>query len=166
MAAVVQCAWIHGFPSSVSSSGNGRGAQWWKPRDANCRKAGASPRANGRGVVNVTLAQGGEEVVESCRDSAGNVFCFAQKAVVALALGLSLTIGGLFSFYHLNRSYLGERRTAVIGTEVGSVDGYTLRIFKTLATSDRNFNFLLSLESEECEHLSCAILRFLALDWN
>lgn len=94
MAAVVQCAWIHGSPSSVSSSGNGRGAQWWKPREASCsRKAGASPRANGRGVVTATLARG-EEVGESCRDSAGNVLCFAQKAVVALALGLSLSIGG------------------------------------------------------------------------
>lgn len=100
MAAVVQCAntsaaWILTLPSSVSSSGNGRGLQCWTPRAARCRKAGGQ-RAPRRGVVSMAMVRG--EGSENCegQSSAGDVVRFAQKTVVALALGLSLSIGGLF----------------------------------------------------------------------
>jgi hypothetical protein len=56
----------------------------------------------------MALAQG-EEAEEV---AAGGVFRFAQKAVVALALGLSLSIGGQFSFpCCLNRSPLSLKYT-------------------------------------------------------
>jgi hypothetical protein len=120
MAAVVQCAnacslrtggaWT-ATPSGVSSSGSGRdGVQSWTPRGfgaARCKKAGGE-HCQGRGVVSMALAQG-EEAEEV---AAGGVFRFAQKAVVALALGLSLSIGGQFSFpCCLNRSPLSLKYT-------------------------------------------------------
>ena len=84
MAAVLQCANACSLrtgaariasPCSVSSSGNGRKA-----------------RAQARGVVSMALAR--SEEVEGC--DARGVLRFAQKTVVALALGLSLSIGGQF----------------------------------------------------------------------
>ena len=98
MAAVVQCAnacslrtgWT---PSGVSSSGSGSdGVQSWRGRGfggARFRKVGGERR----GVVSMALAHG-----EEVEGAAGGVFRLAQKTVVALALGLSLSIGGQFSF--------------------------------------------------------------------
>lgn len=103
MAAVVQCAhacsrgtsaaWIP-IPSPVSFNGNG--VQSWSPRGfrpAMCGKVG-SQWAQGRGIVTMGLTNG--EEIEGC--DAGNpgvsILRFAQKAGVALALGLSLSLGG------------------------------------------------------------------------
>lgn len=105
MAAVVQCAnacslrtaaaWI-ATPSGVSSSGSGRdGVQSWTARGfrgGRFRKV-SGERAQGRGVVSMALAHG-----EEVEGAAGGGFRLAQKTVVALALGLSLSIGGQFSF--------------------------------------------------------------------
>lgn len=83
-----------GTPSSVSSSGSGRdGVQSWLLRGF--RKAGGE-RTQGRGVVSMALAHGDGEEVEGC--DSRDILRFAQKTVVALALGLSLSIGGQFSF--------------------------------------------------------------------
>ncbi|KAG0628773.1 hypothetical protein M758_1G052100 [Ceratodon purpureus] len=94
MAAVVQCAnacslrtgWT---PSGVSSSGSGSdGVQSWRGRGfggARFRKVAGERR----GVVSMALAHG-----EEVEGAAGGVFRLAQKTVVALALGLSLSIGG------------------------------------------------------------------------
>ncbi|XP_024392565.1 thylakoid lumenal 15.0 kDa protein 2, chloroplastic [Physcomitrium patens] len=104
MAAVVQCAhacsrgtsaaWIP-IPSPVSFNGNG--VQSWSPRGfrpAMCGKVG-SQWAQGRGIVTMGLTNG--EEIEGC--DAGNpgvsILRFAQKAGVALALGLSLSLGGV-----------------------------------------------------------------------
>lgn len=79
MATAAQCAnavWIH---HSLPSFG---GVQCWKPLGARCR--------NSRPQVTMALARGAEEVAEG--STAGEVL---RKTAVALALGLSLSIGGL-----------------------------------------------------------------------
>lgn len=89
MAAVAQCANACSLRTRVTTPGSvsGRdGVQSWSPRGF--RKAGGE-QAQGRGrVVSMALAE-----VEGC-DSSRGILGSAQRTVVAVALGLSLSLGG------------------------------------------------------------------------